>query len=361
MPSDHGGDVLAVMSVVHSGQHPLLLAEQGPRLVAGVVTMDDSSFTTKIQIHSGLVAAQLGCVALLDTGSPQTFITTHALETMKRAGASSAICERHTPPRCWWAFGKSTPLQTSTAMRLSVQFFHDHPTTSLAVWAYVVSAEAMEYDVLLGRDNWMRFNDRSYRMLAPRSGNTRVLGKRTLSLRGLHDATAFVLDSSTHPESFHLLYAGDADITLSRDYRLVDVDFFAGMMPRPLPAAISSTCCTRLIISPLAGVADLEPGALLGISSSPLLRAPLEAIMFDTPAPTLLPCDARERHFSVPGPVTAPSMDADQLLPLSQCLDPFIHHLCDATVLPCHESEAPVAQSTYRSPSPSLLERLSAI
>ena len=70
VPSDHGGDVLAVMVAAHSDQHYPLLAVQGPCLVAGVVTMDDSSFTTRIKIHSGSVAIQLGCVALLDTGSP---------------------------------------------------------------------------------------------------------------------------------------------------------------------------------------------------------------------------------------------------------------------------------------------------
>ena len=36
--------------------------------------MDNSSFITKMKIHSGTVAVQLGCVVLLDTGSPQTFI-----------------------------------------------------------------------------------------------------------------------------------------------------------------------------------------------------------------------------------------------------------------------------------------------
>ena len=44
--SDHGGDVSAVMAVAHSSHYPPLLVEQGPCLVAGVVTMDDSSFTT---------------------------------------------------------------------------------------------------------------------------------------------------------------------------------------------------------------------------------------------------------------------------------------------------------------------------
>ena len=94
---------------------------------------------------------------------------------------------------------------------------------------------------------------------------------------------------------------------------------------------------------PLAGVADLEPGALLGTSSSPLRRVPLEAILSDTPAPIRLLCDASAQQLTVPGPVTAPSTDADQLLPPLQYLDPFVHHLRDETVPPCDESEASLA------------------
>ena len=82
----------------------------------------------------------------------------------------------------------------------------------------------MKHDVLFGRDTWMRFNDRSYRTLAPRPGDNRIFGELTLSLPGLHGATAFVPDSSTQPESFHLLYAGDASITISREHRLIEVD-----------------------------------------------------------------------------------------------------------------------------------------
>ena len=102
VPSDHDGDVLAVMSTVHSDQHSPVLAEQERCLDAGVVTMDDSSFTTKIKIHSGpprCRTTRLCC--LWDTGSPQTFINTHALESMKHADIAPAICECHTPPRSW--------------------------------------------------------------------------------------------------------------------------------------------------------------------------------------------------------------------------------------------------------------------
>ena len=47
------------------------------------VTLDDVSFTTKIAIHSGGDAiAPYRCVALLDTGSPQSFIRRDVLDRM---------------------------------------------------------------------------------------------------------------------------------------------------------------------------------------------------------------------------------------------------------------------------------------
>ena len=97
---------------------------------------------------------------------------------------------------------------------------------------------------------------------------------------------------------------------------------------------------------PLSGVADLDAGAILGTSSGPLLRAPLEAILSDTPAPTPLPYGARAQQLTVLGPATDPSTGEDQLLPPPHCLDPFVHHLPDETVLSCDESEAPLAQPT---------------
>ena len=113
----------------------------------------------------------------------------------------------------------------------------------------------MQHDVLLARESWMRFHDRSYRTLAPRPGNHRVFGALTLSLLGLHDATAFVPDYSAHHESFHLLYARNTGITLSRDRRLVDVDlvrsngapalvgcYFVNMLPAAADFFHEKTC-----------------------------------------------------------------------------------------------------------------------
>ena len=159
----------------------------------------------------------------------------------------------------------------------------------------------------------MRFNDRSYRTLPPRPGNNRVLGELTLSLPGLHGATAVVADSSARHESFYLLYAGGAGSTFSRDHRLVEAGCHLVDM---LHAADIFSTEEHIVKNgrqfiPLAGVADLKPGALLGISSTRLLRVRLETILSDTSASTPLPCDARAQHSTAPGPDTAPSTDAD--------------------------------------------------
>ena len=120
-PADHSSEVLAISPGVHPS---LSLSEQGPCLVEGTITLDDAYFTTKIAIHSGAGAlAPSGCVALLDTGSPQTFIRRDVLDRMLSVGAASLACEQKFASRSWGGFGVSAPLQTSTSIRLSVQFF----------------------------------------------------------------------------------------------------------------------------------------------------------------------------------------------------------------------------------------------
>ena len=52
-----------------------LIPEPGPDLIGGVVTMDDATFTTLLSLHSGVsTTSRFNCRALLDTGSPQSFI-----------------------------------------------------------------------------------------------------------------------------------------------------------------------------------------------------------------------------------------------------------------------------------------------
>ena len=62
--------------------------------------LDDVSYTTKIAIHSGAgVLAPFGCVALLDTGSSQTFSRGDVWDYMLSVGAASMACEQKCAPR----------------------------------------------------------------------------------------------------------------------------------------------------------------------------------------------------------------------------------------------------------------------
>ena len=132
-PAHQSQEVLEITSGVGPG---LALSEHGPCFVGGTVTLDDVSFTTKIAIHSGGDAmAPYSCVALLDTGSAQTFIRRDVLDRMLSVGAASAACERPCNPRSWEGFGESAPLRTSTSIRLSVQFFRvNGPTCSCLLY-----------------------------------------------------------------------------------------------------------------------------------------------------------------------------------------------------------------------------------
>ena len=177
-PGDHSPDVLAVAPcAVPALADTLSPAEHGPSLVEGTATFDDASFITKIALHSGTTSTTaFGGVALLDTGSPQTFINRHVLERMILAGADTARCEQDSAPRLWAGFGQSALLRTSTSVRLNVQLFLAHQLTSpLTVWACVVPPSDMQHAVFLGRDSWMRFKTRSYRSPPPRPSDGRMV------------------------------------------------------------------------------------------------------------------------------------------------------------------------------------------
>ena len=118
-------------------------------------------------------------------------------------------------------FWKSTPLQTDTAARLIVQFYHIDMPTSLAVWVHVVPSEAMQHAVHLGHDSWMRCHDRSNRNLAPR-GDNRVVGDLTLSYLGLDGAVAYVADRSAPRKNFRPLHADSTGISISCDRQPVE-------------------------------------------------------------------------------------------------------------------------------------------
>ena len=73
----------------------LTVPEHGPCLVDGIIPLDDAFFTTKIAVHRGANAlAPYGCVALLDTGPPHTFIRRDILDRMLSVGAAAVACDR---------------------------------------------------------------------------------------------------------------------------------------------------------------------------------------------------------------------------------------------------------------------------
>ena len=156
-PNDYTPEVLLTNAT--RGDQPLM-SEQGPDLIsAGVVTMDDVTFTTLPPLTSGAsVTSQFRCRALLDTGSPQSFIHQGAFEQMVATGAADESYVRSTPPRSCSGFDSQEPLNTNRQARLTVQFYHnDAPSASLTVWIYTVPNKTMRCSLLISRDSWMRF------------------------------------------------------------------------------------------------------------------------------------------------------------------------------------------------------------
>ena len=167
VPDDHA---LEVLSTYGSHTNKALIPEQGPDLVSGTVTVDDDTFTTLPSLPSGASATSpFHCRALLDTGSPQSFIHQGAFDQMVATGAADESYVRATTPRSWSGFGSQELLSTNRQARMTIQFYHNNtPSASLAVWMYIVpNNKTMRCPLLLGRDSWMRFHTRSYQKLAP--------------------------------------------------------------------------------------------------------------------------------------------------------------------------------------------------
>ena len=192
VPDDHTPEVLLAQEPRIGAP---LIPEQGPDLVSGVVTMDDATFATLLSLHSGVsTTSRFNCRALLDTGSPQSFIHQGAFDQMVATGAADASCVRSTTPRTWSGFRSRQLLSTHRQARMTVQFNHNgSPSASLAVWMYIVPNETMRCPLLLGRDSWMRFHSHSYQTLSAQPDG-RIFGELTLSLcdDNLGSAAAYI-------------------------------------------------------------------------------------------------------------------------------------------------------------------------
>ena len=291
VPDDHASEVLLAQQQRIDAP---LIPEQGPDLTGGVVTMNDATFTTLLSLHSGVSAtSRFNCRALLDTGSPQSFIHQGAFDQMVALGAADASCVRSTTPRTWSGFVSRQLLSTNRQARMTVQFHHNGTTSaSLAVWMYIVPNETMRCPLLLGRDSWMRFPSRSYQTLPPHPDG-RTFGELTLSPcnDNLGSAAAYIHNREAPDNAYHLVYDG-LGVSLTASPQLIPVNlvhldgspaltghYMVDLFPAnddsyPLEPFVSSG---RQLI-PLTGYKDLEPGDILGITSSPLLRVSLEAL-----------------------------------------------------------------------------------
>ena len=208
VPDDHAPEVLLAEE---QGVDAPLIPEQGPDLISSVVTMDDATFTTLLSLHSGAsTTSRFNCRALLDTGSPQSFIHQGAFDQMVATGAADASCVRSTTPRTWSGFGSRQLLSTHRQARMTVQFNHNgSPSASLAVWMYIVPNETMRCPLLLGRDGWMCFHSRSYQTLSPQP-DARIFGELTLSPGddNLGSPAAYIRNRETSNAAYHLVYDG---------------------------------------------------------------------------------------------------------------------------------------------------------
>ena len=272
----------------------LALPDHGPCVVHTIITLDDASFTTKIAVHSGGNAiAHCGCVALLDTGSPQTFNRRDVFDRMLSVGAASVACERKCAPRSWGGFGDSALLQTSTSICLSDQFCGvDEPTCSLAVCACVVPASVMQHAVLLGHDSMMRFNNRTYHSLPPQLLDHRIFGELELSDQASAGVRAYAVNPVALGGGFHLCNDGAVGVTLSDEPTLLTVKLVRSNCSRALtgyylvdtlpqsdmPSEKEHFVFSERQVIPLFGVSNLEPGGLLGVAHAPLISVPLDAL-----------------------------------------------------------------------------------
>ncbi len=295
-PADHPADTLHVATlypVDSSAADPTYLTEFGPDLTGGTISIEDDSYTTKARIFSGATATSAMEVrALLDSGSPCSFITASALQRLIASGSATKSCEVTSSPRNWGGFGASNALRTNTSIRLSVQFQHGSlPTASLAVWACVVPDGTMKDPLLLGRDSFHRFSQHLYQGPTNYSGFKSNIGELTLSHLSDQQVPLYIEDHDADPDQFHLHFAGDTSVSLSSTPTLVDVNLIRSIgtpaltgkyLVKLLPQEDSRSPATEVFVShgrqqvPIVGCGEIRPGALLGTAASPLLQAPPE-------------------------------------------------------------------------------------
>ena len=82
----------------------------------------------------------------------------------------------------------------------------------------------MQHAVLLGRDRWMRSNNRSYRSLDPRPSDNRIFGELELSDHAPAGVRTYAMNPVASGGGFHLRYGGAVGVTLSDEPLLLAVN-----------------------------------------------------------------------------------------------------------------------------------------
>ena len=124
-----------------------------------MIKINPSHKTTHVKVHAGPHARRSRPdKALIDAGSPQSFVSCSFFEGMLPLGDASPSAVQNIRERKWSPFN-GTPLSTSTIIRLNVQCFDAFwvATVQLAVNAYIVPDGAMAHEILLGTDSSARF------------------------------------------------------------------------------------------------------------------------------------------------------------------------------------------------------------
>ena len=139
---------------------------------------------------------------------------------------------KHASPRSWGGFGKSAPLLTPISVRLSIQFLHDS-IPSVAVCACIVPHGIMQHPVLLGRDSWMRFEQRTYTTL-PRLPSRPLFGELSLNTPYNDGLSTFIHDNCPSPDTLHLDFADVHAVSVSATLSLFQTNLVrSSSIPAP--------------------------------------------------------------------------------------------------------------------------------
>ena len=172
----------------------------------------------------------------------------------------------------------------------------------------------MQHPILLGRDSWMRFEQRTYTNLS-RLPSRPLFGELSLNNPYKDGLSTFIHDNRPSQDILHLEFAGVHEVSFSATRSLVPVHlvrasgipaptghYLVGMLPRD---GLSPE--TEIFVNnsyqniPLSGFTDLEPGDPLGTSSSLLIQIPVSALQGLPTTPPLTPAvaDVRALHDNI--------------------------------------------------------------